>query len=249
MRTILLMLSISILAGCAVRNNGQEVQIQGLWSDAFEERIWYIKDSVGYFLHFSPFTKWEIDGDIMKIMDSEQLGMNEYRIVEQTKDSLKLAHLNDPIQYFEFHKIDLENIKDMQGLKKVRLKEFECMGNQECMLGDIVIDFSTRDVVLDIAGAGDSTYCILGENEVNLLYYIFNRVQLGGFKPEYFSNNVGSVYYELQTEFIDSSKDFSLTTDSGAVGPVHLNNFISVVWAVSYLSCSQNDKLANRILH
>lgn len=249
MRTILLMLLILTFSSCQGENNEDEVQIFGLWQDVIEDRIWYLKDSVGYFFRFSPFTNWKIDGDTMKIMDYDLSSVQEYRVMKHTKDSLKVSDLNNLSDYFKFHKIGCEGIENGYGLKKVKLKEFECMGDLMCMLTDLVIDFCTGDIVLNIEGSGDSAFCTLEAKEVNILYCLFNYIQLDSLKPEYFSNSVGSVYYELQTEFIDSSKNFKVITDSGAMDSEYLNDFISVVWAISYLSCFQNDKLNNRILH
>jgi hypothetical protein len=249
MRTILLMLLILTLANCQGENKEEEVQIYGLWHDDIEDRIWYLKDSVGYFFRFSPISNWKIDGDTMKIMDFDLSSVQEYRIMEHSKDSLKLSHLNKSSDYFRFHRIGFEGVDNRYGLKKVKLKEFECMGDPKCMLTDLVIDFSTGDIVLNIEESGDSAFCTLEEKEINSLYYLFNHIQLDSLKSEYFSNNVGSVYYELQMEFIDSSRNLKVITDSGAIDTEYLNDFISVVWAISYLSCSQNDKLNNRILH
>ena len=249
MRTILLMLLIFTFANCQGENNEEDVQMYGFWHDVIEDRIWYLKDSVGYFFRFSPFTNWKINGDTMKIMDYNLSIVKEYRIMEHTKDSLKLSHVKDPSDYLKFHRIVYECIENSDGLKKVKLNEFECMGDPKCMLTDIVIDLSTGDIVLNIEGSGDSTFYTLEEEEVNILHYLFNQIQLDSLKSEYFSNNVGSVYYELQMEFIDSSRNCKVITDSGATDSEYLNDFISVVWAISYLSCTQNDKLSDRILH
>jgi hypothetical protein len=249
MRTILLMLLICTFVNCQGEKNEDDVQMYGFWHDVIEDRIWYLKDSVGYFFRFSPFTNWKIDGDTIKIMDYDLSILKEYRIMEHTIDSLKLSHVNDPSDYLKFHRIGYEGIENSYGLKKVKLNEFECMGNPKCMLTDIVIDFSTGDIELNIEGHGDLTFCTLKEEDVNVLHYLFNNIQLNSLKSEYFSNSVGSVYYELQTEFIESSRNFKVIMDSGSTDSEYLNDFISMVWAISYLSCSQNDKLNNRILH
>jgi hypothetical protein len=243
------MLLIFTFSNCQGEKNEEEVQMYGLWHDVIEDRIWYLKDSVGYFFRFSPFTNWKIDGDTIKIGDYDLSSVEMYRIIEYSKDSLKLSHVNDPSDYFNFHRIGYDGIENSYGLKKVKLNEFECLGDPECMLTNLVIDFSTGDIVLNIEGSGDSTFCTLEEEEINILYYLFNRIHVDSIKSEYFSNSVGSVYYELQTEFIDSSRNFKVITDSGVTDSEYLNDFISVVWAISYLSCSQDDKLNNRILH
>jgi len=250
MRSILLIFIILICSSCYRKDYKEEFQIEGLWYNTLEERVWFLKDSVGYFFNFSPFSKWAVDEDTLKIMDHDHQIIKEFRMIKQSKDSfLVLSKLNNQLENLEFHKIDLESIKNIHGLKNVRLKEFECLGDPDCMLSNINIDFAEGYINLDIGGNVDSYYSTLEKSEANLLYYLFNYIQIDSLKSEYFSNNVGSIYYELQAEFFDTSKNFILIIDSGIIDSVHLNNFISVVWVVSYNSCSQDERLENRILH
>ena len=125
-----------------------------------------------------------------------------------------------------------------------------CFEDPECILTEISINFDKGEVKIKLNQKEDSPIiCLLGEPEKKILLYLFNLVELDELNSEFYSNEVGATYFKLYSEFKDSSKNTELRIDTGSSEPKTLLSFISLAWAISQSSCSQDSLISNRIIY